>query len=289
MANARAQLRENAQPMTHRAKGKPPSNGPPPVYPRGSVVPQHIQPLPASGDQRRNRGRNMPNQQYPPQHWWTQQQQWEHARLASIQAGYCDNSSSQSSITVDSYQGMSTPMYEGGPMGVHPGYQYPYPAPHMTLSYSEHGVYDPNVQFGQMPWFDPSVMYHHMQMQPHAQYYPQHTHEMPPTKLEHVAEQQYPDTVMNTPVKSKADDSFGLNTSMSQSPFWSHLDRAAMANLATPVKASPMNPRRLGDDHDQDELGMHSEDSAGYTQNAQPLLLQHGLYYGSYPGAAVSR
>ena len=293
MAHARAQMRENAQPVANRTKGKPQNNGPPPVYPRGSGVPQHI-PMPVPDDQRRHRGRNVPNQQYPPQHWWAQQQHWEQARLASLQAGYCDNSSAHSSISVDSYQTMAAPMYEAGPMGLHPSYHYPYPpsldASHTSLSYSEHGVYDPNMHYPQGPWVDPSMMYHHMPMQPHVQYYPQHPPQTSPSKHEHVTEQQYPDAVTSTPVKSKADDSFGLNASMSQSPFWSHLDQAAMANLATPVKATPqMTPRRLEEEHGEDAIGVHSEDITGYTQNAQPLLLQHGLYYGSYHGPAVSR
>ncbi|GKY92963.1 hypothetical protein MPSEU_000265000 [Mayamaea pseudoterrestris] len=308
MANARAQMRENAPPTSHRGKIRPQGNGAPPVYPRyNPAIPKQglQQPMPGSVDSRRQRGRHFANQQYAPPHhrpqWMTPQQAWEHSQqLNAAAGGYCDSSSDHSTLSVDSYQTM--PMYHaGGPMPFHPGY-HPYPyhaapssdasqASTVAFGYTDPSMCHPDMQYphGQpQQWVDPNIAYH-MQMQAHGQYFTPSPLVSPPKEDAASDELYMAPPAETTPEKATTDeDSNGLNTSMSQSPFWSHLHQAAMANLTTPVKASPMAPRRFGDDDDALLATFGNDDATDYSVNAQPLLLQNGHYYGNYFGTAVS-
>lgn len=296
MANARAQLRENAEQTSYRTSKKN-SIGQPPVYPRESpAVPKHIVPKQGSGEPRRQRSwKAHQNQHFHGQHpqWWTPQQHWEHRQMQGP-PGYCDSSSVQSTLSVDSYPTMHPTMYHPHQPVYHHPYSQNAEMAHISpalYSYPEQGIYDPGMHHAQGPWIDPSMMYQ-VQMQGH--YPPAGTCPVPVVTSSPEAKQSqehvYPPHLSptGTPEKVMSPEDAGLNSSMSQSPFWSHLDRATMAmGLATPAKASPLTPRRRGEDKFGDDL-VASTDANAYALNAQPLLLQHNQYYGSYSAAPVS-
>jgi len=164
-------------------------------------------------------------------------------------------------------------------------------------------------------WMDPALMYA-MQMQHASGYYAHHPHHHhhvasanPPLsnastapnaaaasdfKAATKAAESYPSSE-ETPQKKPAD--------FTQSPFWSHLDRATLAlGLATPAKSSPLTPSRADetptDPRQQQESSQSAveetatttadaTDETGFAVNAQPLLLQHGQYYGYNSGGVV--
>lgn len=280
MANARAQLRESHP--SARAKMKPHNHGQPPMYPRGSSSASN--PLHAPTDPRRSRGRGQTNQYYPPPYapWWVPPLHFEHAH-PSMRVGY-------SAQTMENLHSMQAPVYHtSGNVADYHGYQYPYQPPmspdaaHPAAAYmyDELHHYDPQLHYNPGPWVDPNILYHYqMQGQYHASHPPQES----PTKVapKSAADLEHSEPPTETPEKEKTDVN-SVNTSMSYSPFWSHLDQAAMANLATPVKT----PRRPGEEKGDLDSATPGDGSPGYSMNAQPLLLQH--YYGNYISVSLAQ
>jgi hypothetical protein len=247
MASARAQLRDAS---SIAVVGK--KTGQPPMYPRSPIPKQIVEkrrwpPAPQST--------TFPPQPHPapsvPAHgqhpgWWQHQQHWEQAQhthrhhhaqtrqLHHMQQPtphpYCDSSSVHSALSVDT--GLAS-------------YHHPHPMYHPHQYY-----YPPGTDNS---WAHSNMMY----MQPPPQpYYQMPTHEEHDAIYAHSPEEEKRES------PAKADD-------ITASPFWSHLDRASLATIATPAKApQPFSTPRK------------EKHNAGV--NAQPLLLQQHQYYGQY-------
>jgi hypothetical protein len=245
MASARAQLREASTVAIGNKKA-----GQPPVYPRSPVPKQIV-------EKRRWTGPSSTG--YPPQHhpvpvvpphaqhpgWWQHswdpsQQQQQHVARQQRQGShnpshpYCDNSSVHSSLSVDT--GLAS-------------YHQPHPM------YQPHPYYFPPGT--ENSWAHSNMMYMH----PPQAYYP-----VPP----------HPDLPESYPVQSPDEEKAESPTKsddLNSSPFWSHLDRASLAMIATPAKsAQPFSTPRK------------QKNNAGV--NARPLLLQQQQqqqqYYGQF-------
>jgi len=156
----------------------------------------------------------------------------------------------------------------------------------------------PHPNGGAGGWVDPATaaMMYAMQLQQHSQhsgYY----HHMPPNPSlgPGASVPPTPTTALGTTESYNDFQSFSSSETpqkkpvdMSTSPSWAHLDQATMAmGLATPAKSSPLTPKRRtgfnGErkhrDHAIEQIE-HTPEEAGFATNAQPLLLQHGQYYG---------
>lgn len=238
MAAARAQMRES------NASKKP---GHPPVYPRS--------PIPKQIEKRRWTGAAPPPTGGYPQpplpfplpphlsHYW--HPQWDPLRQSAagvphqqqITAPYSDNSSVHSGLSADTGS-----------------YHHPHPM------YAPQYFYTPNTE---NTWVHPGVMY--MQQQ-----HPYYT--LPPPQQQSLQQPQQLPPIQPPPSQDEEKESpTKLTDDYAHSPFWSHLDRATLATVATPAKPSPpfTTPRK------EKKLGA----------NAQPLLLQHQYYgYHLYEG-----
>jgi hypothetical protein len=263
MASARDQLRETSS-VDNRSK----KSGPPPTYPRPSPVPKHINPKDNEQVMQQQQQQRPPlANSYPPIHPHHGQQQQRHRgpqHYPPPQAPVynSDASSVYSALSGDScHHAPQQTMY---PMPQYYHHQPPYPPncdPNQVPGYN--GVYYPHA----MPngWVDPNMMYAMQMDQAHYYGHPPLPNQAAATSPEGEAKNE----INSTPRKSPAD---------MPSPFWSHLDQATLAmGLATPAKASP--PQRDGMEDEKDG------DSEGFAANAQPLLLQHGVYYGYNNGA----
>lgn len=252
-------------------------------------------------------------------HWDPSQQRQQSQSQQSATQPYCDASSVHSGLSADSSYPHPPPaaapqMYPPYPMQS-PYYPYPPSSDNSHANgynYNDSSMYDPHAMLHgpNGGWVDPNMMYAMQMLQ--QGYYPPH----PPPPHHHL-QQHHPappltSTSNNGTASAAATSDSNSSTNdfhsyassetpqkkpadFTQSPVWSHLDQATLAmGLATPAKASPLTPRRVDGgaqdlesepvDPAESTESSTAGDDAGFANNAQPLLLQHGQYYGYNTG-----